>query len=340
MWGELRYTLDQHAPLLHFQLEDDGLMHWEGLRPTEVRSKLVSWINTFCRRNNIAICCAKQVQDRGLSETLRGKSNIKVKVYVEDPRDNQVENYSASLFDNIRPGCTAANTRLIIQDFHQKITFHGGALPAVMGKNGCTLLEMIDFVLPYFFRFTGFGFRSTKGYGCFSVRGRTADPGLEGYFLPREMPFYYRIPRKTDAGEKLEYIAELYGLIVNAYKTNYERKCPNTDLEKCPNTDLARSRIYLGMRYKINESQIRSESVRRFASPLQFRITPDEVLLIPRPIPREILKLHDLEMGGTTLQGSRFYLDKFLDQFWETPDGKSQMAVKVSCRKEGKPCTT
>lgn len=332
MWGELRYTLVQHSPLLHFQLKKNSGIHWEGLRPTEVRSKLVSWINGFCRQNDIAICYKKQKQTQGLSEILKDKSNIKVKVYLEKPYDEkEVAEYNTSLVATTKLGCITKHTSLIVQDFYQKITFQGGVLPVVMGKNSCTLLEMIDFVLPYFFRFTGFGYRSSKGYGCFSVSGRTTDSNLEGYFLDRKMPFYYKIPQKNNAQEKLDYIALLYGLIVNEYKTNYEYKRPSTDLTK--------SRIYLGMRYKVKKICINSPSVKRFGSPLQFRITPDEVLLIPHPIPKKILKLNDLKMGKITLNGTWFYLDKFLDEFWETPNGKSQMAIKEIYRKEGVPCT-
>lgn len=333
MWGEHRYTLIQHSPLLHFQLEKNGGIHWEGLRPTEVRSKLLSCINAFCNRHHIDIYYKEQKQTQELSEILKDKSNIKIKVYLEKPySDRDVVRYQTSLVASKKFGCMTRNTTLIIQDFHQNITFQGDTLLAVMEKNSCTLLEMIDFVLPYFFRFTGFGYRSSKGYGCFSVSGRATHPNLEGYFLDTEMPFYYKIPRETNAQEKLNYIQHLYGRIVNEYKINYERKRPKTDL--------ARSRIYLGMRYRIKQFEIASESVKRFSSPIQFRITPDEILLIPHPIPKEIQELKDLKMGTTTLKGSGFCLDQFLDEFWKSKDGKSYMAIKKDYRKEGVPCTT
>lgn len=309
-----KYQIKQSSPLLQFQLNSAKKSNYEFLRATEVKSKLVRFIDEFCFRNKIKININNKSKLREIIDDKNTKGNFKVQLFL----DQKYNNYDIKLYDALlitdkkrgnqgKKGIYNPNLRanLIFIDLDQTINFYGERLIKLIGKNNCSLLEMIDFVLPYFFKFNAFGYRSSKGYGCFELVDHAIDKSKEGYFLDHN---YYQLFGSNDTNENIETIDYLYLDIINSYRNLYANS--NT---------VARTRIFLGKRLNVDKMKVELQSnvkIARYASPIKFRIYQDTILIIPTKINEVIKNIKSAKLGHNITLGKEldFDLIKFLDQ--------------------------
>ena len=225
---ELKFTLKQHTPLIHFQWQQDGAT----LRATEVKPKLDRFIKEyFCNLNQaIEDSWYSDKDQRGLDYKLKIEITGEVQKYFisSNPRSGRQDDerrriiaeefdaeyiYSTQYFgsnENLKQGAIEKKDQVKLGLKSDGVTiriqsFNKGLLDFLRKNDG----EIVK----AFFVLNSFGTRQTKGFGCF------LPPGVKEAEIKRYLTFDKNITgafkkRSTHSFvEKLQTIAADYGLL-------------------------------------------------------------------------------------------------------------------------------
>ena len=228
-----KYMLIQHTEHIHFQAHEKGAC----LRGTEVKPKLDKFIYNFCKKNNIVLPKSCYLKQPG--EELKAL-NYSISIYPVNtsadsgnPKFNTPRTGNTAYFGNegnkekedVKRDSVLYKDGLTME-IHcrdQRFQVQAGEL------SFCSLMELIDYVLPAFFTLTCFGTRSTKGFGSYEIRERKKELPKDKVYLLQFVPviYYLTFNDNDKSGEMLEIIK----IISNMMKAglNYSFKNRNDD---------------------------------------------------------------------------------------------------------------
>lgn len=162
---KLEFTLKQHTPLIHFQHDQDRAT----LRATEVKPKLDRFIMTKLGDGNYSIGLQKakingwligngehpaldykmRVEDLGSSTSLP--------IDYEETNDTKFRPRFPFVFGNLE------------KESDKKVFKFSESIKLILVLNSLTLKKAVDELISEFFLFHNFGFRQSKGFGCFTI---------------------------------------------------------------------------------------------------------------------------------------------------------------------------
>ncbi len=243
------YHIEQYTPHIHFQHNEDGAC----LRASEVKPKLDKFICNYLKHNNY-ISNEKKLPDGWVLKEENGRSpalNYKLSIVGQGLMDKPEWPKYSSYFGNMG-----------VKDNHEKkecVYYKDGLTLTVScpnnktlseGEDSKSLMDIIDYCLPAFFRFNCFGTRSTKGWGAYGVKNREVDENYLKHFV--DAYYEIRIPNKmsTDnipGANALEAIKTLSNMIKGGinFKGYYKGRIYCYFLEKKIRSDKAYMKNYL-----------------------------------------------------------------------------------------------
>lgn len=212
------YTLIQHTPLIHFQSEQTGAT----LRASEVKPKLDRFLLAFCRRKGVT-----PPEDWFMRD---GNGALRYRMTFSGRGKGEVSEITSALYlGNMGKG-RAPDQKKTFSVRHSEIRMtvdcRTRGVVSFDGNNGNTgkysLLSLIDGVLPFFFRFTTFGARQSKGFGSFDLKDAGQSPFCDADFVP----VYYQIGLEPNT-DPLKLIWELQGMMKGGFNFTFKRGCEN-----------------------------------------------------------------------------------------------------------------
>ena len=147
------YRLIQQTPMIHFQSAEEGAT----LRASEVKPKLDRFILKQLEREGTAVPKEWFVSAEHPALNYKLRFKAEGEPATAEPHKLYFGNMGASEAERRRTVFCSNGISMTI------VCFNGG------------LLAELDRLLPYFFALSAFGTRSSKGFGCFSIKGREAD---------------------------------------------------------------------------------------------------------------------------------------------------------------------
>ena len=230
------YRLIQQTPMIHFQSSEDGAT----LRASEVKPKLDRFILKQLERER------KAVPDEWYVSAEHPALNYKLRFRAEGtPRisndaetfigSNRVSpqsaqrytpkihaNYFGNMVD-LRGANSVAEKSARVRAAFKETLQYDTVVMTVVCFNGALLTEL-DRYLPYFFALSAFGTRSSKGFGCFSVKGRAADD--EALLKCCPLNIYYSVTYgKQSPNDLLNAIWVINGMMKGGF--NFTFRNPN-----------------------------------------------------------------------------------------------------------------
>ena len=223
----ISFTLKQHTPLIHFQHNQDGAT----LRATEVKPKLDRYLIKFMKIQGKQIplkwMVGKKKRDDGgialdYKINIESKGNKSEFAITSNPVSNKKdEGRKKSLMDTISAEYINETQYFADNQFIDNISMHSKIRKGIMYESiilsffsfNEELIEVISANFPAFIVSQNFGTRQTKGFGCFSIDGRTDDQILMDL---KKVPDITGIFRKTNGQsfqQKLQLIAKNYSVI-------------------------------------------------------------------------------------------------------------------------------
>lgn len=196
------FTLKQHTPIIHFQSDQNGAT----LRATELKPKL----------------------DRFLIEKIFKKDKSQYEPFLID-KDKDALDYKVKIFPNPNQIKTDATYKTVVPSYDNssKVGSYFGDSKAVGFEDKLVNIEIhcfnsklkkiIEDNLEYFFCTTGFGTRSNKGFGSFSLQ-KTTEQSFEDILKRRNIVYY-----KLSDSEPLRKIHNEYQLIKSGNSRNKQK---------------------------------------------------------------------------------------------------------------------
>jgi hypothetical protein len=184
----LRFELEQHTPLIHFQPEQAGA----GLRGTEVKPKLDKFVITNLGSGNYLAGLKLAFETGYLQIKLQLDSNITPERQFDlvSKSKNHALDYSIRIVnvtkepmplirknDKNLPGFFAN----MGDDYQERGLGWTDSISVVVMCKNAGLKNLLDTIKTDFFFRTNFGMRSTKGYGSFTLKESSTSPALR-YF--------------------------------------------------------------------------------------------------------------------------------------------------------------
>ena len=377
------FYLKQHSHLLHFQFQQAGAC----LRATELKPKLDRFLIEHHFKNDksryekllIGYIESKKKEDE---EDDNQKKALNYKVSIQSSNSLNSYEYKGMGGNSARTGILYAKTKISVFSYEKE------------------LLVAIEKWMEPFLALHNFGFRQSKGFGCFTLLNQPTQESFEE-FLHIRFPYFWRYQLRPGLGKKDAYtfIQEEYiklkrmnvrhkrkkpkifeymmgqnppitwekARIKGALKKDHPKIFEHLLREYRPDNNLERSepakeeakfqyiRALLGLaehnEYRmdgsggLNKIQIKIDDkagkIKRFQSPLQFKLFQNFIYILPHPIPSEmfdrkfkfILKgvynpatneretdLFDL----STPSADEFSMEAFLDYALNEPDWKRE----------------
>ncbi len=324
------FHLKQHSHLLHFQYQQAGAC----LRATELKPKLDRFLIEHHFENDksryekllIGYIESKKKEDE---EDDNQKKALNYKVSIQSSNSLNSYEYKGMGGNSARTGILYQKTKISVFSYEKE------------------LLVAIEEWMEPFLALHNFGFRQSKGFGCFTLEKTTKQKSFEK-FLHIRFPYFWRYQLRPGLGKKDAYlfIQEEY-IKLKRMNERHQRKKPKIFeymkgqkppitwekarikdalqkdhpkifehllRENRPDNNLERSepakeeakfqyiRALLGLaehnEYRMDGSgglkkiQIKIDdkagNIKRFQSPLQFKIFQNFVYILPHPIPSEM----------------------------------------------------
>jgi len=148
---ELKFTLEQHTPIIHFQSEQSGAT----LRATELKPKLDRFLIEQFEKERIdytdfLISGQERALDYKVKIEAKGKNHIGIpKAYVNSRKETDLSVYQAPYFSDSLTVFTDEKINVTIKSFNSE------------------LVKKIEKYIDYIFIFENFGTRQSKGFGSF-----------------------------------------------------------------------------------------------------------------------------------------------------------------------------
>ena len=168
----LSFTLKQHTPIIHFQHDQDGAT----LRATEVKPKL----DRFIIEKNGGFDTLKRDQKNWFTGGLEHPAlDYKLRIIDGSIQKPMPIKYSKTRDGKFRPEfpCIFGN---VDSEDQQKVFKISDQLKVIITCKNQDLKQLIDNNIKDFFLNNNFGFRQSKGFGCFEIEDNDFS-GCKGY---------------------------------------------------------------------------------------------------------------------------------------------------------------
>lgn len=215
------FKLEQITPMIHFQHYEDGAC----LRPSEVKPKLDNFINKWCQEKEINIPDSWYIDTENKSTI--NALNYKMRIKGVGDRVKNNTNPHKLYFGNLGKK-EEEKIKTVYYPNGMEMTIVSFCKETILHDDLCgnkTLLEVITFVLPAFFKLHCFGARSRKGFGSFILaESKCHSEEYYGLFCPRYYYIQYENDVRSIVGKIMNDIWVISGMMKSGFnltnKTN------------------------------------------------------------------------------------------------------------------------
>lgn len=324
------YKLHQITPII----VSKNLGKHACIRPTELKSKLDRFLNSFFQKTNCDVsnhwylnCENNQLSYKPLNYKIRvlatqgnsfkDKRSVS-RLYLGNigARNNNQEEKEFMMFDN----------PIIVQVL---------SLTDKKNKDDKTLLDMIDEVIFTFFQFTNFGARASKGFGSFVLQDESKK--ISKHVEEIMYPSYYQLQFQSNHPNLISTVlldintmhtemkSKGNGILLKFKDRNEKVAIKNLKKQfNKPKFDYIFSRALLGLAPVIKGVKIDyrgNNKIARFKSPITYKVNEKEICMIVEEIPNEMygqkfkFTVNNNYAILRTPSKNEFHLKNFVDEF-------------------------
>ncbi|MCK4258645.1 MAG: hypothetical protein KAX49_06690 [Halanaerobiales bacterium] len=346
--------LKQYTPLIHFQSDQEGAT----IRATELKPKLDSFLVEYAFKKKFKDFEDYLIGDKSIykiftdveSDKKKKKPSFdyKVRIFVQlgDNRPVRLEGKYNSFFGNQKKS----------EDKKMKGVFSKKDIRIEIFSLNEKLIKIIKTHLSTFFALTNFGMRQNKGFGSFYIKGKEEQfleelkekkrrffylENTRGVYSEKEalddifiiyalMKGGINVPKNEKKGiEKSYYKSYLFKYMLERNIGNEKRFIKRKLLKFSENKSDSNNEKYVrallgvteSVKFRSGEIKYKHDLIKRFKSPITFKVVGKYIAIIPEEIPEEIFDKEfsfvygkKKEIISTPLQ-EEFDLIEFLSSF-------------------------